>query len=340
MGGLCCHWASLSTGEIQVRSLTVPQRLSAVPSSMVTIALLTALLSTQPSVIEEKDPATRLALTLAEAVGTEVETLKLSTHGLTPLEEKAIGQALTLTQLFTLDQASLFTLTVTRMSHESVLASLSQHEGPRLWVSQLTWKTPSAKEQAIAQTQDYERQALRVEAFNRSTGTTLWLSSGWGGAFRTGVQENRLRLGGAVTPWPAKTELDWRIIQGAATVVDELKLAQLSGNPELEKLVKDTREERRQSWWMGFGITSLASLTTGALLTWQANDSQDNRQTLDTLGTSLILVGVATGISALFYPQADKRHVLTAQQAQEACDRFNRMLKKSSSGSENPSKKE
>ena len=107
---------------------------------MLTIALITALLANPagPAEVPKHQPATRLVLNLAEAVATRVDTLTLSFSELTKTEEQAIRDALIRTQLFTLTPSAPHTLTIKRMSDESVLVSLAAATGPRIWVSQVS----------------------------------------------------------------------------------------------------------------------------------------------------------------------------------------------------------
>ncbi len=307
---------------------------------MLTIVLITALTASPSASNEppEHQPATRLALDLAEAMATRVEALALQLSELTQAEEEAIREALTRTQLFTLSPTAPHTLTIKRMSDESILVSLAETGGPRIWVSQLSWKTLRARHDALAREQTYQRESVRVEAFNRASGLGFWLGTGLGRPIGSNNHRGHLQLSGA-TPLILRPELDWRIVRGAATVIDELQLAQLAGNTELEETIRTTRADRRRTWWMGFGGTSLVGLAAGSIINWQAGSGDDSNLSLRTLGTSLVLLGVAAGVTALFYPSVDKRHVLSAQQAQEVCDRFNRMLHQGS-GAEKKSKSE
>ena len=298
---------------------------------MLTIVLMTALIASPngPTEVPEHQPATRLALDLAEAMATRVEVLALQLSELTQAEEEAIREALTRTRLFELSPTAPHTLTIKRMSDESILVSLAETGGTRIWVSQLSWKTEQAQHDALARKQSYQRESVRVEAFNRASGVGFWLGTGLGHPIGSNSRRGHVQVGGA-TPLILRPELDWRIVRGAATVIDELELAQLSGNTELEETIRSTRADRRRAWWMGFGGASLVGLTAGSIINWQAGSDDAPNLSLKTLGTSLVLLGVAAGVTALFYPSVDKRHVLSAQQAQEVCDRFNRMLRQGS----------
>ena len=296
---------------------------------MLTIVLTGALLLASPSPPPdvEQPPATRLALELAETWGTRVDALNLAFEKLSSADQAATTAAIAQTQLFALSRDAIHTLTVRRIDPNSVLVVLAETSSPsRLWVSQFSWPTAAAQEAKVAREQDYARRSVRIEAFNRATAVGVSLGARLGHPIGYTRRPSHLQLAGA-TPLVLRPELDWRIIRGTATVIDELELAKLSGDGDLEEKINHTRAQRRRLWWLSFGSGALMGVTSGVIINQRAGPPTEDNLSQRTLGTSLIALGVAAGITAMFYPSTDERHVMTAEQAQEVCDRVNRMLR-------------
>ena len=295
-------------------------------------------------------PPVALALDLAEAVGASVSELRLDSDGsITDNELQALRSALEGTGLFTVASEAGVRLHLRRVEAAWVLSSVVQElDGSerRLWVGRSAWPEnsssmePEASERALeslpsseeiyAKVRTYRRRRLSLRPITKTLwGPTLAVGiGGYGGAgpwgHRPGYYGHRAhwQVGYQGPPVGIPLAMGWGIAQGRK-FLDELVFARLIGDEELKREIEKQRASKRRRWLIGFGVGSAVGLGSGAGLFWSDLGGRD----VETLGLSLMSLGVLSAVLTAFTPWVGRSPIQTTDEAQRRIDAFNTDLR-------------
>lgn len=281
------------------------------------------------------DGATQVAIELTSAEGSVVRTLTMyGDASVTPDEVIAMKRALERTGLFVLvgaDGGAQATLELHRSSRAQMVAKLVGRDNEPLWSAAVDWPETARDAGATDDEEHYaritrygrERLVVRPGLPGSPPPSTIYFggysqpygfadpSWGWGNGM----------MGG--TPINGKHE-DWVIVRGAADIIDEIELARLIRNENMENRIREARNKPKLWWGIGFGAGAVAGLTSGFLL-YGEDHSDDTRA----IGFSLLGVGVASAIMLLLTPTIGNGHKLSEQETEDIVADYNRKLRTS-----------
>jgi hypothetical protein len=129
-------------------------------------------------------------------------------------------------------------------------------------------------------------------------------------------------------PLDSDTALQWRVVQGRDREVDELELAELIGDPALKASIEETRRGRRLAWGLGFGGVGAALLGVGIPLLAVDLGPSVSRTDMQTVGLSLLMVGVVSAGLAFLFPTIGDEPVQTPREAQGRIAAYNQRLRR------------
>lgn len=277
------------------------------------------------------DGATQVVIELTGAAGSTVRTITMYGDATVSADEvSSLKGALERTGLFVLTSVEAgpqATLELHRSSPTQMVAALIGRDGTPIWSSAVDW--PLAQTAVANDTEEHygqvtkygrERLIVRQGVLGAPPPSTIYFggysqpsgfadpSWGWGNGMMGGT--------------PISKGSDWVVIRGAADVIDELELARLINNQNLENRIREARNKPKLWWGLGFGAGAIAGLTSGFLL--YDSDNSDNTRAL---GFSLLGVGVASAIMLLLTPTIGNGNKLTEQETESIVADYNRSLR-------------
>lgn len=278
------------------------------------------------------DGATQVVIELTGAEGSVVRTITMyGDQSTSPEEVMELKRALERTGLFALvgaDAGAQATLELHRSSATQMVASLVARDGVPIWSAAVDWPQETPKppenddEEHYGRVTRYGRERLIVRPGlpGSPAPSTIYFggysqpygfadpSWGWGNGMMGGT--------------PLSKHTDWVVVRGAADVVDELELARVVNNENLENRIREARNKPKLYWGIGFGAGAIAGLTSGFLL-YGDKHSDDTRA----VGFSLLGVGVASAIMLLLTPSIGNGNKLSEQETEDLVADYNRGLR-------------
>jgi hypothetical protein len=274
-----------------------------------------------------RPPPTQIAIAVVQALGSTTSRLALVSDPLNTKDEDAVRLALTRTGLFELVAPELASAIIVLSRDRDAVTVTLRGEPPRELV-RVAWSpeapvAPQAgggSEELYERVRTYERERLHIEPIVRAgmyPNMAMSTHSPWawqGGLWNVGWGFNYAG--------PSSPMNDWVVVRGAAEVLDEVELAELTGNQRLAREIEETRFWPRLYWGLGFGLGAAAGIGSGLYLYDQ--DDRDRRA----VGASLVLLGVASAALAILSPVVGSGHVLSANEAEHIVDDHNTTLRR------------